>query len=353
MNLIKDKILIFFNREININSGGPSGFLAHNYADKPRNTFVLSSDLFDRNRFRYVCRRLFFNWPSNEDEFIYNEIGARNFKFIYFHDCYTFERVKGLIPPGQIVILQSHSPELPSKEQESLNSPKELIEFTRSAEINSFRRANIVVFPNPDCLPLYDSLIFDRSKVRYLLSGCKSFQTNSKFPLDPNKINILYIGRRNYIKGFDYLMKSFSRVMNVRADINLLIVGNGDFVDGNNIFDIGFSSTPYNWVRNVDYVINANRQSYFDLSVLESLSCGAKLILASNFGHKYFDGVSEDILCFNVNDEDSLFNLLISNDIRKSEGYSKANLDLYNSKFTDNHYMERFIAFHQELISQT
>jgi glycosyltransferase involved in cell wall biosynthesis len=351
MNLIRDKILIFFNREININSGGPSGFLAHNYIDKPREAFVLSSDLYNRNRFRYVCRRLFLSWPKNEDEFIYNEIGGKNYKYIYFHDCHTFEKVKRLIPSGQVVILQSHSPELPSKELESLNASSELIHFTRSAEINSFQRANIIVFPNPDCLSLYESLDFDKSKVRYMLSGCKSTQSKSKIPLDPHKINILFIGRRNYIKGFDYLLNTFSRVMNVRTDINLLLVGNGDFVDAENVFDIGFSSNPHNWMRNVDYVINTNRQSYFDLSVLESLSCGAKLILASNFGHTYFDGFSEDIHCFNVNDVDSLYNLLISNDIRKVEGYSKANLDLYNSQFTDNHYMDRFLAFHQELIS--
>ena len=34
--MISDKVLILFPYEININNGGPSGFLAHNLLDKPR-----------------------------------------------------------------------------------------------------------------------------------------------------------------------------------------------------------------------------------------------------------------------------------------------------------------------------
>ncbi len=43
--MIEDKVLILFPYEININNGGPSGFLAHNLLDKPRDCFVLSQDI--------------------------------------------------------------------------------------------------------------------------------------------------------------------------------------------------------------------------------------------------------------------------------------------------------------------
>ena len=39
--MISDKVLILFPYEININNGGPSGFLAHNLLDKPRDFRIL------------------------------------------------------------------------------------------------------------------------------------------------------------------------------------------------------------------------------------------------------------------------------------------------------------------------
>src|SRR5690606_18643826 len=137
---------------------------------------------------------------------------------------------------------------------------------------------------------------FDENKIKYILSGAQSQKDLRAYPLDNSKINLLYIGRRNNIKGFDRVMEAFQQASSIRNDINLILIGAGSKIEGKNIYDIGFSNTPQNWYNSVDYVINANRKSYFDLSVIEALSANAKIILDANFGHKFYLNKSSDIL---------------------------------------------------------
>ena len=64
--MISDKVLILFPYEININNGGPSGFLAHNLLDKPRDCFVLSQDIIKTHlekitkKIDYIIKRILF-----------------------------------------------------------------------------------------------------------------------------------------------------------------------------------------------------------------------------------------------------------------------------------------------------
>lgn len=343
--MIKDKILIFFPYAVNVNAGGPSGFIAHNLLDKPRHDFLLAYDLLNYNKFTTILKRRISDkfFKRNFTQFLFDQVKAKDYKYIYFHDCETFEHCRELISYKQVVIIQSHSPELPSEEAIANGVDKHYSMFLEKAEKNAFQRADIIVFPNEECVQLYSSLTFDENKIKYILSGAQSQKDLRAYPLDNSKINLLYIGRRNNIKGFDRVMEAFQQASSIRNDINLILIGAGSKVEGKNIYDIGFSNTPQNWYNSVDYVINANRKSYFDLSVIEALSANAKIILDANFGHKFYLNKSSDILTFDPNNRNSLRDILLS-EIKNSVN-NNFNRQLFLKELSDVKYFERFLSF--------
>jgi glycosyltransferase involved in cell wall biosynthesis len=349
--MITDKILIFFPDEININKGGPSGFLAHNLLDKPREIFVFVRDLElkKKNRFHWILEKIGLIKRKNKIVQLYLNIRANEYKFIYFHECSNFELCRNYIPQSQHVILQSHAPELPSIEAKGWNLGDEICKQYEKAQANAFKRANTIIFPNLDSVPLYDEIDYDKSKIKYILSGARLPDIVRKVPLNNDKINLLYIGRRNRIKGFDIVLDSFVRACTIRDDIRLIVLGNGSDIGLENVYELGNTNNPIMWMNSVDYIINANRQSYFDLSVIEALSIGCPLLIAINYGHNYYLSKSDGIVGFNSKDEDGLFNLLVSEELKKRDSVNIANIELYNKELSDLKYYERFKRFFEQL----
>lgn len=349
--MITDRLLIFAPYQYNINAGGPSGFIAHNLLDKPRDFFNLPLDIVKEERFRVALNKLIYKIRFHKydaADFLFRELGAKNFKYLYFHDCNSLYHCSHLIQKNQKVILQSHSPELPSEEIRALTKDLDTLEEYIKAEQYAFARADILVFPNEQAVDIYAKLISDFSKIKYILSGAKDIVEPRVYPLDQNKINILFIGRRNNIKGFDYLIETFKKVQLIRNDINLILVGSGNLYLGENIFDVGQSNTPQNWFNSVDYVVNTNRKSYFDLSVIEALATGVPLILSNNYGHKYYEGKSPNIITYDVQDPSGLESVLLSQ-LKKRNYNDKNNRCLYLKELTDKAYFDRFELFCKSL----
>ncbi|STZ08827.1 glycosyltransferase, GG-Bacteroidales peptide system [Moraxella caprae] len=364
--MINNKILIFFPRALDINAGGPAGFLAHNLIDKPRDCFSLSNDLcslqnsLQKNLYR-IKRELDkilasqFNKEEYQARYIFKKIKADQYQYIYFHEDIDFYHVKDLIGANQTVIFQPHCPELHSAEFLSHNpNDSTKYELIKKAEKAVFERADVVVFPNVDCKPIYQELYTDRNKFYYILSGAKrnyNGQNLSKKTLPKDKINLMYIGRRNQVKGFDIVLESFRKAYKKNPKLHLILVGNGNKIEEEGITDIGFSKEPINWYYSVDYLVNANRQSYFDLSIIEALSTGVPIIMSDNFGHSYYQNKSSLITTFDVNQSDSLVEIL-SNLSQKRNYDNLANIELYENYLTDGHYHQRLVNFHHDLISQ-
>ena len=337
--MVSNRILILFPYEININNGGPSGFLAHNLLDKPRDCFILSQDIVKTHpekitkKIDYLTKRILFLWKNKgkdkrklKEEFFYKyyfeKIKAENYKYIFFHETVHLERFRKYISKKQIIILQSHSPEIPSVEYRNwapLNT--EEISFREKAEREAFRRADIIVFPNKECVSIYETLITDKSKIKYILSGAKKNYNNGE--------------QNNYKLPED--------------KINLIIIGNGEKIEEEGIIDIGFSKNPIGWYNSADYLINANRQSYFDLSIIEALTTGIPIIMSDNFGHSYYKGKSSLIKTFDVKSPDELYKIL-TGDLKKRDYEKTENIELYENNLTDDCYYERFKKFAGEIM---
>lgn len=372
--MIKNKVLIFNNYRLHLTDGGPSGFLAQNllghsskyYDLNSPNTSFTSRVFYKLNR--YLKENLDIEAAGLHKTHMFKEMGtnaqkvfkiihAKKYKFIYFHDVWQLKSCLPLIHPSQIILLQAHCPELPSEEIAS-QQPKfsqQDVEWSKEAEKDAFKRADILIFPNHDSTKIYTSLISPKSKVYYLTSGAKQVEDLRKYPINNEKIQLLYIGRRNKIKGFDIIQESFDNAYKIKKDINLILIGNGDKIEKEGVFDIGFSHSPHHWIYNCDYVINCNRQSYFDLSVIETLSIGTPLILSTNFGHKEFaEDKSKGIIDIGEPTVQNLTNALLSPVLRKKELNQEAieeNQLLYKNKYSDFVYRENLENLLHTIIS--
>lgn len=353
--MINDKILIFAPYKYDINGGGPSGFIAHNLVNKPNDFFVLSHSISDS--FMERLQRKIYSIISKEEyfSFYYRMLNAHRYKFVYFHDCLRLQHCLKWIPKNQIVILQSHCPELPSQEYQSAFPEKtEDINFFKKAEKNAFERADIVIFPNEGCVPLYKEVITPNNEIKFILSGAKQGYSKGNIPseniIKNDKINLMYIGRRNEIKGFDIVLNTYRDVCQERKDLNLILVGEGKKIEEEGICDIGFSNNPIGWYNSVDYLINANRQSYFDLSIIEALSTGVPIIMSDNYGHKYYENKSPLIHTYDALNSNGLKKILLG-DLQKRNFSQKDNQNFYLNNLTDEHYYNRFKEFALTLIN--
>jgi glycosyltransferase involved in cell wall biosynthesis len=378
--MITDKVLIFYHYGYGINGGGPMGFVNQNIEDTVSNFYVYPNKL-DVNR-KYSLLKVFFNfvksrqnpdWDIKKDLLIaridnilywsnmlkgairkFKEIKADEYKFIYFHDMYTLKACLHLIKNEQTVIFQPHSPERMSFETKYFSDKNIDIDWANQAETDVFSRANIIVLANEYTRTIYDDVIYPASKIEYIISGCKRPENLRYYPLESNKINLLYVGRRSEIKGFHLIIDAFKQAREVRKDINLLLIGNGDKIEDNGIYDIGFTNTPHNWINSVDYVISTNVQSYFDLAVIETLGVGTPILLTSSQGHKMFiDDHSSGIIDIGEATISNIKKVLLSDLLVKKKDNREAvdqNLSLFERKYSKDNYLLRLNEFCWKLV---
>lgn len=347
--------------------GGPAGFIEQNIQGSKSPFYELSdsNDPYDISRWqrvmlripivrdrqikriglahdsRYISRLL-----SARNKFI--SVGAKDYPWIWFHDAVRLAACRDLIPPSQKVILQSHSPQLPSEELEESGGSKADVAWVRWAEKFAFERANVCVFPNEYALPIYESLITPNNRIEYVLSGSRQMVPRYTLPLDPQNLYFLYIGRRNSIKGFDLMLDAFKLAYAQDANIRLLVVGGGEPIDSPGILDIGSSEDPASWLSMCDYIVNANRQSYFDLSLLEALSLGTPVILTATGGHQYFlDKPSPGMTFLDSADVEPLCNAFLTHKTKRADNTAAcvSNLGLYNELLTPEQYRGRLNSF--------
>ena len=120
----------------------------------------------------------------------------------------------------------------------------------------------------------------------FMFEALAQISLPEKIPLDRELIYFLYVGRRIPIKGYDYIIEAFSRAFSKRKEIRLLLCGGGVSLPQKGVIDLGSQKKIHDWIFSVDCVVNANRQSYFDLSVMETLSVGKTLAYTATGGHK-------------------------------------------------------------------
>ena len=204
---------------------------------------------------------------------------------------------------------------------------------------------------------LWDEYLYIKEKkksfFRYILTGTlpatadigrKEFRTMHNIPQDAFCIS--YVGRHSEIKGYDVLKDVGSRLLEQFPNLYILVVGKEyplSRLKHSRWIEFGWSSNPHSITSASDIFVLPNKETYFDLVLLEVLSLGIPVIASRTGGNKFFENVEGIQLYDDVDSFSNLIRQALEEDKYVRERKMNANKKLYQDKFTVELFAQRYI----------
>lgn len=252
-----------------------------------------------------------------------------NYDIVHFHDTRSmYVRRKELENYKGIVILQSHSPQPLGHELYNVISPavRFFVPFIRSRfermDRYAFERANYIVFPCEEAEEPYFNdwkyykHIHDskRECYRYVLTGIPEAKPKrsreeviNEIGIDNSAFVISYVGRHNEVKGYDNLKIIGKKYLEQDNSAWLICAGKEEpltRLNHSRWVEIGWTTDAHSYISSSDVFILPNKETYFDIVMLEVLSLGKIVIASRTGGNKYFEKAGcEGVLLYDTIDE--------------------------------------------------
>ena len=334
------KALIFFEEKMLKPTGGPAGYLYNIYTKKQQIddqdlVFLNAENKKAGKHFmkiilpRLVRKIVYKNHPRmrylkniSDNGKIPRVIDLAKYDLIHFHgtlDMYSaredLKNYKG------VVVLTTHSPKVFFRENIEDYMPPEEYEYFKNyydgiEEIDkyAFKRADYIIFPCEGAeepyyhsWPLYKNFR-DSSKIRYLPTGIFPVFSSvnrkiirKKYNIPETAILISFVGRHNEVKGYDLLQQIFSKI----DDVYVICCGKILSIqppDSNHWIEVGWTDDPYSIVAASDIYMLPNRETYFDIAMLQTLSLGKCSVISNTGGNKEFKNTA-GVKLYNTLDE--------------------------------------------------
>ena len=301
-------------------------------------------------------------------------VDLSKYDIVHFHsvsDMYSckddLENYKG------IVLLTSHAPDRPS-----LSVYNMLSEFERKymhwfykkmfeMDEYAFKRADYIIFPCPEAeepyihnWPSYKSFRESNdAKYRYFLTGINQCSAKSspdeirkKYNIPKEAFVICYVGRHNEIKGYDLLKEIGSELLK-QENVYFLIAGKEEPMQGikhPHWIEVGWTNDPHSLINASDIFLLPNKETYFDLVMLEILSLGTIVLASRTGGNKYFEKVKTDGIILFLGKDDAVKKSL---EIKNMNPEQKMLLRKQNEKIFYEHFTaEIFTQSYLDLIEK-
>lgn len=303
------------------------------------------------------------------------DVDLNTYDCIHFHTTIDMYKTRDLLSDYRgLVILTSHSP-IPLHDeiyQESGRIEKIILKKRiKQLEIiddYSFKKADYIIQPcvNSDdgyirLWPKYG--IIKRKKVdnyRYCLTGVVNKNVSEsrecvrdKYKIPQDAIVLSYIGRHSSIKGYDVLVKLAKRILAEYNNVFFIIGGHEGTIKGLNHkrwMEIGWTNNPQDLINASDVFLLPNKETYFDLVLLEALSLGTPIITSNIGGNKIFANDKGVILYNSESELIEKVNEIIKMSPNERKILSDENKKLYNSKFTENAFGDRYLELIKNLL---
>ena len=298
-----------------------------------------------------------------------------DYECVHFHSTLDMYNVRDSLKDyNGKVILSTHSPTLLSKEIYDSRSvfEKKFCGFIYNKLIKmdeyAFNRANYFIFPCPDAEEPYYNNWNEYSKIkeakgqyyRYILTGipqCTVKESRrdirNKYGIPQDAFVVSYVGRHNEVKGYDLLKEIGDEIL---ADDNtyVLVAGKEEPIKGlenKNWIEIGWTNDPHSLIAASDVFVLPNRETYFDLVMLEVLSIGQIVVASKTGGNKQFEKMDcKGIILYEDLDEavSAIEKLKFC-----SEDYLKKmrndNLVLFKGNFTCSIFADSYIQLYKSI----
>lgn len=399
------RVLVYFHEKYMAPSGGPSGYLYNlkNYlegsarvtngasastaagaADSEADPeIVFLNDKEFHSRFSFLAKKAVHRVFSSDGSL--SETGKRiesifynseqdgryaldGFDAVHFHSTADmFSQKKTLEDYKGKVILTSHTPKAPHREWiEDMESPevvmreKALFERTIEFDEYAFSRADHIIFPCKEAEEPYFHTweeypkYRDEKKIMYLPTGCPTCvpkktrtEIRSGLGISDERFVISFVGRHNQVKGYDRLIKVFEKLENV----TVVCCGKEGLIPApksENWIEIGWTEDPFSYVHASDLFILPNRETYFDLALLETLSFGKVSLLSRTGGNKLFSGM-EDFGIYSFETEEEAVDIIrnvMHEDPSERKKKEERQVHLHQEKYS----MKKFCEGYREIL---
>lgn len=307
----------------------------------------------------------------------YSTIDLNQYDMVHFHSSLTLLSVRDSLKTYKgIVLLTNHSPKPQHREWiEDVISVKEykrhaaIYDQLSELEAKSYDLADYIVFPCEEaeepCINnwgLYRGIKEKNSKkYKYVLTGsglplktlnrdevCKKYN----IPRDAFIIN--YVGRHNTIKGYDLLLEIGEKILEKHKNVYFLIAGKEGPLYGlkhERWIEAGWISDPGTYYSSSDIFILPNKETYFDLVMLEALASETVILASKTGGNKYFEKYNSDgiLLYSDIDDAVSKIDMLLNLGHEKLRALAKSNTEVYQNQYTVQKFAEGYLSLWKSL----
>lgn len=272
------------------------------------------------------------------------------------------------------VLLTSHTPCASFQEKlDRLNSSdraflKKKLETLELIDRYAFQRADYIVFPCEEAEePYYHTwkeyaTIRDSRKIVYIPSGIKKCKARmgratvrDKYGIPQDAYVVSFVGRHNEIKGYADLKKIGELLLN--QDVWFLIAGNEVPLKGlkhPHWIEVGWTEDPHSLIQASDLFILPNRETYFDLILLEVLSLGQIVVVSSTGGNRYFRKYRSSGMIFYNNLQQAIdaVNMVRTWDTKAVAQARQENQALFDNHFTTAHFTEEYLKVLEKIVHE-
>ena len=321
-------------------------------------------------------------------DFVEKVLAEATYSLAHFHgtsDFFAFVQFGTKKNRQTLTILTSHSPVPPHKELTyyllqgmDLYGSKRLIssntkstllgkveKFYETIDLQAFEQADYLVFPCEEALEGYLKWapfenIISTKKVAYVLSGVESMsfkltpdEVREKYSIPRNAFIVSYVGRHDSFKGYDILQQAAEWVWKKNKNIWFLIGGKEWPIKGlhnDNWIEVGWTDDPGSLINASDVFVLPNRETFFDLILLEVLSLGKPVLASRTGGNKYVARQSEGVILFDLHPEDlgeKLLQLATERDFLAKVG--QMNKATYEKYYTVELFAKRYVELYDSI----
>lgn len=299
-----------------------------------------------------------------------SSVDLTKYDVVHFHSTETMYEVKDSLKKYKgKVVLTTHSPTLLSKEIYAMLTPwekkhmhwfyKNLIKMDEYA----FSRADYFIFPCPEAEEPYFNnwnkykIIKEQKKdcFRYLLTGTekryakeKCEDVRRKYGIPQDAFVVCYVGRHNELKGYDLLLELGSTMLQGSSNVYFLIAGKEEPLKGlesDHWIEVGWTNDPHSIINASDIFILPNRETYFDLIMLEVLSLGKIVVASYTGGNRYFEKINAPGV-FLYRDLKQAEEIILSTknlNLEEKKKLEQSNIDLFDSTFTVKKFASNYV----------
>ncbi len=382
------KVLIYKSESDLKPVGGPNGYLYNLYSGlkKNKDKDVEVSFLPAQNHSKIVNCGI--NWLKKHKKLLFNlyirylninkgnsGVDFSKYDIVHFHATTDFYVCRNKLKDfkGKVVIT-SHSP-MPCHQElvDNLQLPKgkkrdKYIKKVEKVDIYAFNNADYILFPCEEAEECYSNAwdkykeIKKNNKDKYIyvptgliplkVPGTKK-SIRKKYNIPEKDFVVCYVGRHNEVKGYGSLKNMGEKYLKENPDSYFLIAGLESPMKGlkdPKWREIGWTNKPHEIIKSADVFVLPNKETYFDLILLEVLSIGKPIVMTKTGGNKYFEKFKNSGLFLYKYDNYKQFKEIL-NDLKTKdlEKLGDKNKKIFDANFSSEIFAKNYIAAYKKI----